>query len=458
MLIAASNLYAIAAVLLAAGCRCSDGSSPSAAGGAAAAPNGSAKTATAAHCSPKPGQFSLSPTDGRTAPRSNEESSDEEDLDLPFAVELGDAVRYQSGFAVTALRAAQSGNQAVLALLPTGLQGARVLELGAVHGDVAPPRLVAFGDNLMVVAPEADASGQSLRLALVQPSASAEPVRWGASVHDGEDESQAVEIAASGSRAALVWDDWDKAANHGVVKLATLGAQDVSTLSEPQVISTSSADAESPRIVGVNDGFWVAWAVNDEAVNEQFKKNEPRAPSTGAAGAGEDPRVEERTLTAVQRGIDLLKLDAAGVPQGSPRRVTPAGLRVTQFDLAVDQHGTAYIAWRAGASSLASEGGELGLLAITSNGDETRLPLAEMESGAGVPQLLFDGATLGFGVLAVAQPGEETALLKILPGSAAPLPIEAALAQAAPVALAGQELLLVRSVGRALLFTTAACR
>lgn len=462
MLIAASNLYAIAAVLLAAGCRCSAGSSPSAAASAAAAPNGSAAGATTARCSPKPGQFSLSPTDGRTAPRSNEESRDEEDLDLPFAVELGDAVRFQSGFAITALRAAQSGNQAVLALLPAGLRGARVLELGSVHGDVAPPRLAASGDNLIAVVPEADASGQSLRVALVQPNAAAEQVRWGASVHDGEDESQVVEVAVSGARAALLWDDWDKAANHGVVKLATTGTQDVTTLSEPKVISTSSADAESPRIVGTSEGFWVAWAVNDEALDKQPSDEQPSENSdapkgTGAAGEVQDPRVEERTLFAVQRGIDLLKLDASGVPQGTPRRITPAGLRVTQFDLAVDQHGTAYIAWRAGASSLASEGGELGLLAIASNGNETRLPLAEMESGAGVPQLLFDAAA-GFGLLAVAQPAEEMALLKILPGSAAPLPIEAALAQAAPVALAGQELLLVRSVGRALLFTTAACR
>jgi hypothetical protein len=382
-------------------------------------------------------------------------SADDEDLDLPFAVELGEAVRFQSGFAVTGLRASQDGNQAVLAVLPAGLQGGRVVELGPVHGDVAPPRLAISGDNLIAVVPEADASGQSLRLALLQPNAT-EPVRWGASVHDGEDESQAVELASNGARAALVWDDWDKGANHGVVKLATTGAQDVTALSVPQVVSPSPADAESPRIVSTRDGFWLAWAVNDEAVHEQLKKAQPASASTGAAGEAQDPRVEERTLVAAQRGIELLKLDAAGVAQGASRRVTPAGLRVTQFDLASDPQGNAYIAWRAGASSLASEGGELGLLAISANGDETRLPLAEVESGAGVPQLLFEGQA--FGVLAVAQPGEEMALLKLMPGSTPPVLMKTALAQAAPVALAGQELLLVRSVGRALLFTVANCQ
>jgi hypothetical protein len=139
-------------------------------------------------------------------------------------------------------------------------------------------------------------------------------------------------------------------------------------------------------------------------------------------------------------------------------------LRVTQFDLASDSRGAAYIAWRAGASSLASEGGELGLLAISDTGEENRLPLAEMESGAGVPQLLFDAPQQGAGVgpvapgvLAVAQPGEETALLRIAARDAAPVLLHASLAQAAPVAIAGTDLLLARSVGRALLFTVTAC-
>jgi hypothetical protein len=404
----------------------------------------------------RPGQFSLSPTDGRTAV-----AADEEDLDLPFAVELGNAVRYQSGFAVTALRAAQGGNQAVVALLPAGLQGARVLELGAVHGDVAPPRLAGSGDNLIAIVPEADASGQSLRVALVQPNA-AEPVRWGASVHDGEDESQVVELAASAGRAVVLWDDWDKGANHGVVKMAITSTRDVSTLSAPRVISRSDSDAESPRIVSMRDGFWVAWAVNDEQLGKQptadTRKTSDLARSAGAAGEQQDPRIEERTLVALQRGIDLLKLDASGTPQGPPRRITPAGLRVTQFDLGTDQSGTAYLAWRAGASSLASEGGEVGLLAVATNGDEIRLPLAEIESGAGVPQLLFDATGEGPGLLAVAQPGEETALLEILPGNKAPVLLSASLMQASPVAALGRELLLVRAVGRALQFTVAACR
>jgi hypothetical protein len=79
-----------------------------------------------------------------------------------------------------------------------------------------------------------------------------------------------------------------------------------------------------------------------------------------------------------------------------------------------------------------------------------------MESGAGVPQLLFDDR--GLGLLAVAQPGEEMALLKIMPTSTPPMPIQAAFAQAAPAALAGPQLLLVRPVGRALLFTVANCQ
>jgi hypothetical protein len=347
-----------------------------------------------------------------------------------------------------------------LAVLPAGLQGARVLELGAVHGDVAPPRLAGSENNLIAVVPDADASGQSLRLASLQPDA-AQPVRWGASVHDGEDESQAVELAISGTRAVLIWDDWDKSANHGVVKTAITGAQDVTSLSVPRVVSMPGADAESPRIVGTRDGFWVAWAVNDEAPNapsqrEALPRNPGAAGETARGEESEDPRVEERTLVATQRGIELLKLDASGAPQGAARRVTPAGLRVTQFDLGSDAQGAAYIAWRAGASSLASEGGELGLLAISANGDETRLPLAEMESGAGVPQLLFDDR--GLGLLAVAQPGEEMALLKIMPTSTPPMPIQAAFAQAAPAALAGPQLLLVRPVGRALLFTVANCQ
>jgi hypothetical protein len=409
-------------------------------------------------------QFSLSPTDGRPAA-----ASDEEDIDLPFAVQLGEAVRHGSGFAATALRATQQGNQAVLALLPRGLKSASVVELGAVHGDVSAPRLASNGSALIAVVPEADASGQSLRLAALQPEAPTNPVRWGASVHDGEDESQAVEVALSGSSAALVWDDWNKHANHGVVKLALTSLQDVGTLSAALDISRADTDAESPRIVATSDGFWIAWAVNDEAPGESTTANKKalQAPSPGAdpaaganggtAGEPDEPRVAERTLVAVQRGIELLRLDAQGVARGAPKRVTPPGLRVTQFDLASDSRGVAYVAWRAGASSLASEGGEVGLLTISDAGEENRLPLAEIESGAGVPQLLFDTSATS-GVLAVAQPGEETALLRITSGAPAlASALDAAFGAASPVALAGQDLLLARSVGRALLFTLATC-
>jgi hypothetical protein len=61
-------------------------------------------------------------------------------------------------------------------------------------------------------------------------------------------------------------------------------------------------------------------------------------------------------------------------------------------------------------------------------------------------------------VLAVAQPGEETALLRITSGAPAlASALDAAFGAASPVALAGQDLLLARSVGRALLFTLATC-
>jgi len=404
-------------------------------------------------CQAQPGQFTLNPQgDNRVV------APEDEEVDLPFAVELGSAIFHNGGFAVAALRASKVGNEAVVALLPPGLSGGQVLELGPVHGDVSPPRLSSNAGELILVAPDADASGQSLRLGSISGSQGAR-IRWGASVHDGDDESQAFEVAVSGKQGILVWDDWQKSENHGVVKLARFSSSDVGVLSPPEGVSKSGADAEAPRVVAAQHGFWLAFIVNEDSAGSVKDHSKRTARGQAGSAAAEDDIESERTLRASLRAIELVRLDKSGAIQGEAQRITPPGARVTQFDLASDHQGAAYLAWRAGASSLASEGGEVGVLVVSPDGTQNRLPLGEIESGSGVPQLFFDDATPSSGVLAVAKPGDDTELLSLSVGQPSqPLTLIGSAASAMPVAFAGKQLLLVRALGRGLQLTSALCR
>lgn len=437
------------ALTLALGCRCSEPVEP-----AEQSPDAAPARGSALDCTLGQGQFTLAPAESAAAPPADVPQEELDDLDLPFAVELGGAVARDTGFAVAALRGGSRGSTAVVALIAAGASSGRLIDLSAVHGDVAAPRLASDGQRLLAVVPEGDASGQSLRLAAIEGAGSDAHVSWGASVHDGDDESQAFDVAAVPGNGVLVWDEWDKNKNHGVVRVARFATSQLAELAATQALSAPDVDAESPRVVQSANGFWAAWAINDDAPGEKAAP----ARRTGGASDSDEP-TPERTLQALRRGVEVVRLDATGKPLGVARRATPAGAKVTQFDLAAAVGGGALLAYREGAASLASAGGDLVVVLLGADGSERRMPIGEIESGAGVPLLLADGQAPDHVWLALGSPGDESSLWLLHPDAAArPTLLDPRLGQALPVAVRGQQLLWARALGRSLVFSSASCR
>jgi hypothetical protein len=152
-------------------------------------------------------------------------------------------------------------------------------------------------------------------------------------------------------------------------------------------------------------------------------------------------------------------LDATGKPLGAARRATPAGAKVTQFELAAAVGGGALLAYREGAASLASAGGELVVILLGPDGSERRMPIGEIESGTGVPVLLADDRAPAHVWLALGSPGDESSLWSLqLEAAARPTVLDPKLGQALPVAVRGQQLLWARALGRSLVFNSASCR
>jgi hypothetical protein len=266
-----------------------------------------------------------------SAGQSNAELADAGgDVELPFAVELGGATRYQDGYAVSVLTSGSEGSVASVAVVSRHAEQGRVVALGDVHGDVVPPHLAVLGSQLIAAVVDNDAGGQTLRLLAVQPSAP-EPVTGLSPTFDqGRDDSSAFDLAFSEKRGLLVWDRYHKPRGHVVLEASSFAPNDVTQVSEPKVVSYEGDDAEMPRLIPRKGGFWLTYVAHG--------RPPPEAPEEADTGVGNVVDITPRRLT-------ILPLDTSGAATGRPERLTGERSHVLAYD-AVSYGSGALVAWR----------------------------------------------------------------------------------------------------------------
>ena len=317
------------------------------------------------------------------------DEDDDQELALPFAVEIGSALPTPGGFAIAGLRSTAGGSGAFIAFYDVPSGAGRMVELGRTYGGADPPRLAAHGARLVAVVPDSDASSGRLRLASIGAGASPPGVTWGGEISASRDESAAFSVELGESRGVVVWDEFDKKHRRGIIRASSFDAANIATLTEPRTISPETRDAEAPRLQPRPGGFWLAFTARPSAPPDKrlpVAKTAPGASARSPADAGMD----ESVLRVGQRGIDVVPLDANGSPTAEPRSVTLPRAHVMAFDIGAGADGALLLAWRDDDTAPGAESGAVYLAKVMPDGAITRSVIEDDQGGAGVPSLIVD--------------------------------------------------------------------
>jgi hypothetical protein len=380
------------------------------------------------------------------------EPGDEMDDPLaPFAVSLGRGTVWRGGFAVGALRDAEGGSVAQVAMVGFDGKNGKLVRLARSRGDLEPPVVAGAGDSVLAVMLEPNAAGRAIKIAKVAEGA----VTWGAELAEGRDESLAMDLAASGDRAVLVWDDVPKDAKRGAVMLASFDTATLRSTTSPRPVSPPSVDADSPRIVPRPGGYWLAYVAEavSEAAKEAGDPNPKRRGQKGKKPPSNEVDEERGGETISHRWVELTPLDEAGAAVSTPRAVTPRDGHVLAYDVEVGEDGAAVVAFRDDDTPSGSSGGRVGLVAVKLGGAGEPRVVAEEGVGAGVPELLP-------GWLTVASLSGPLRLAPVTPAGdlAGALSPEASLGVGGEVLAATREALLVaRPAGKAMKLSVTRC-
>lgn len=338
----------------------------------------------AASASPKPPvvECSLDPSGSilTIAPEQDSARPEDNELDLPFAVEIGMATGYPEGFVVGALKETRDGTHAVLGLVRTAGETSQVVDLMRVHGVAVPPQIAVVGKRAILAIADGDAQGVLARLASVDLSAPRLGPTFGGLVPLGSDESSAYGILAEGERALLYWDEWPEKKRYGVVRVVRVAVGDLKTAGEPLTISAEGQDADGPRLLLRPGGYWAAWI------------------SHGA---------EQDDQESGPQWITIRPLDTNGAPAGQPIDVSPRDAFSLSFDLAPAPDGGLLVAWREDRHSVATAGGQLRLARVSASGSVERLPVIGDRIGAAPPMLLVSNDSRPAGWLAIGNPADD---------------------------------------------------
>lgn len=346
----------------------------------------------------------------------------------------------------TGLRHTPRGSVAVLAQLRSDAEP-RAYELAQLHGDAAPPRLAADGNDLVIGLQEANASGHDLRVARVSAGVLGAPLVWRAAPHQTRDESNVFDLAARDGRVFVVWDEWSGLAKHGRVLGAVIPLDPNSPLpAAGQALSAPGADAEAPRISSRPGGYWVAWLVNEGQSAEGARVYDPGEQSNASRAAyGE-------------RAIEVMALDSAGAALGPALRVVAGRAGVVGYDLVTSPSGGAWLVWRQDAPTPGASGGRVMMADIRADGSFDLAPLEVGSVGAGEPSWLVSPAPEG-PWLTLPDEQDRTLLMRVERPfeTSAPVDLGSDLAGAAALAAAGSSVLFVTPRSGALEFFAAAC-
>ena len=304
---------------------------------------------------------------------------EDDEVPAPFSVELGPARSDGTGFLLSALRSTKGQAHALLAILPADAASGTLLDLGAVHGDPDPPQFALHGADAVVVASDTDAGGAMLKLGTVHDLRGAAQVTWGSEI-TGVRRDSTFALEAAGDRALLAY----AAETSGKIRVFGVLVDPANPKGKltPEPLSSSGADADSPRLAPRKGGYWLAVARSLDA---------PKAkPKARASDAGLDE--EDSLLDIGTRRIELSKLDAQGKTVSSALIVTAPGARPMTFDLAAAPDGGAYVGFRQDDSTPGADGGALELVHVKADGTFEKVALDGDANGTGTPSLIVDAS------------------------------------------------------------------
>jgi hypothetical protein len=311
------------------------------------------------------------------------EAPDELEDDLsPFAVEIGRGTVFAGGFAAGARRDAEGGAISMVATLGLDGSGGKLVKLGRSRGDLDPPVVAGIGDVVLAALLEPNAGGRSIRIAKVK----GDEVTWGFELSEGRDESSALDLAASGSRALVVWDDVNVEEKRSHVMLSSFDVATMRSVTSARPVSSPKTDADSPRLIARPGGYWLGYLARADEVAK--KKKDPSNAGEKATKKGDDDGDDE-SGEAIQNGwIEVMPLDENGAPTASARAVTPKNGHALAFDLELGEDGAALLAWRDDDTPTGATGGRISSALVRLGGAVEIHVLAEESFGAGVPDLL----------------------------------------------------------------------
>ena len=269
-------------------------------------------------------------------------SAEAEDPIAPFAVEIGRGAAYDGGFAAGARRDAEGGAVAMVATVGADGRGGKLVRLGRSRGDLDPPVVAGAGASVLAVLIEPNAGGRALKVAKVTGG----EVTWGPEFAEGRDDSLAVDVAASGARAAVVWDDLGAGVGEARQSNVVLALVDLATMrpvAPARPVSPPSLDAGTPRVIARPGGYWLAYVVHGEEDAKQ-KAKASRTTEAGRRGrrSGRGEHDELDRGGAPRRGRRALGRRARRDAEGRPRdRVRPRPGRERQRARGLPRRGRA---------------------------------------------------------------------------------------------------------------------
>jgi len=374
-----------------------------------------------------------------------------EDSIAPFAVEIGRGTVFEGGFAAGARRDAEGGAVAMVATLGADGTGGKLVRLGRSRGDLDPPVVTGAGASVLAVLVEPNASGRALRVARVTGT----EVTWGAEFSEGRDDSLAVDIAASGARAVVVWDDIlgapagaNDAARRSSVMLASFDVATMRGVTPARPISARSTDASSPRLITRPGGYWLAYLAHGEedAAKKKARKHDD--------GKHDDEGEAVDQGEAITTGwIEVEPLDEGGTPTGAARAITPKSGHVLSFDLELGENGSALLAFRDDDTPTGSSGGKVSVALVRLGGGGEPRVLVEEAGSAGAPDLLP-------GWISLASVNGATRLAAMTPAGELldELAPEPSLGTGEPIAATTDRILWARPMGKAMRLSVVRCR
>ncbi|MBN1611807.1 MAG: hypothetical protein JW940_34565 [Polyangiaceae bacterium] len=335
---------------------------------------------------------------------------DDQPKDVPFSVEVGEALAYPSGFAVAALKSSTRSTHAIVALVDEQAASGRSIDLGAVHGAAPPPQLAVGPRRVVVAVADSDASGGTVRLAAIEDPARAAKVSWGREPEEGWDTSGTFDVGLNDAHGLLAWEEATGGSACSRIKTVRFGA-DTLNPSKSDVVSTRGMSSESPRMVSRPGGFWLAWISRRGCAEGRTRRS--------GGGRGSDD--EHGPVLDLGAGVlEVLRLNSKGERSGEPVRVTRSLAHVIAYDIVALPDGGALLVFRDDTASPGAERQVVRLARVGADGTVERNELDDEGIGAGVPSLLVDTQSVGGPSVWLALEGasESTRLARLSPSGA----------------------------------------